>query len=415
MNPVSYFFNQVFKSTLSKLLFFVFISGVIFVGFYNIRFNLFNFVTTIIKGVQYNNIATWKQDTPYGFTEDEKKAVDLFEDGLENLAEKAHDIYKIDEPDKIILGLAKTNLSWQNYLDLNSLELVLSLLYEIHTFCGDVKSIEDFHSEWKNEENENINSLKNNYQKERIRIDSKKMAQKYRLWILDNDFKYFHHALQKKPDLWGALTIRTSILDATCLPVKTTQIWNDAVNYIEYKTEKFVFENLIQRRKEARISDAFLLVEDALRQDVYYHKILKVFFERTLPLAPIPEWKMRSLAKAFDRTKDIDILNNYIKAALEQCQIDSVESCTAIYNNLFSLESADILNNSNYIYTLAEVAYRAKLYEKSLQHINRAIEQEIFKDPSDHKKAERLLLMLHLSQGISLLDVPNHLRKNTQR
>ena len=414
MHLFFYILRSIIKNNIVRVIFLIFVFFIIFTGVYQFRFYIFNWASNIIEGPQFDNIATWDQEL-YGFTENPVKAKSHFKNGLQELVHKSFKAYNKDVPNKFFLIVNKPNVSWQNYISPEALEVVLSFLHEVQGSCGNAIKTSSFHDDWVEEELEHITIEQKEYQHEKYIVTSPEIAQKYYSWLLNLDSEYFVSSLQKKPDYWPSLTIRNAILEATCKPLVVDQTWHKALEYVEYKTEAFVFTNLISKHTELTPLDHILATEDALKKDLLYHKILKVFYSRALLVSKSSQWRMLSLAKAYDISKDIDILNSYIKAAVEQCQVTSIEKCTAIYKNLISIKNEDILLTPSYIYALAETSFRARLYSKSYEHLYFGIQQNIFKDPIDIKNIERLLILNHLVHGVSLLDVTNPIQKNTNK
>ena len=372
----------------------------LFSWFYSHRFTIYHSFQKTFNGPLYDDIHSWGEGQ-YGFTENVAKSFEYYINGLQHLAEKAYESYELEVPSRLL----KSNItsksfqgsSWQNHLEVPVLEQTLLFLDELRKFCKEIKVEKNASEKWKSDKF--ISDKPKRYSK-KLQYISQKDALELQKWLLKKDRDQFYLAMQKKPDVWPILSIREDIMISTCEPLKAVTLWHQAIEYIEYKIEKLIHANsgnakLVEVDRQKLLTN----VESALRKNVQYHKYLKVFYTRSLKVTSDIDWKVKETGNAFQITNDLDILKEYIRYLLLKCRVSGTMECGRIYKVLFSLKHKDLLFNSDYIYALAETAFRSGFYLKARQIIERSLKQKIYRDSVSRREARRLLYVIQLFKG----------------
>ncbi len=391
---------HLWKNIYIRAAFLLSLSLLLFSWFYANRFTIYHSFQKTFTGPLYDDMHTWEEGQ-YGFTENVRKAFEYYMDGLQHLAEKAYEAYELEVPNRLL----KSNItsksfqgsSWQNHLEAPVLEQTLLFLHEIRKFCKEIRVEKNISEKW--ESDKFISDKPKRYSK-KLQYISQKDAFELKKWLLKKDKNQFYLAMQKKPDVWPILSIREDIMISTCEPLRAVTLWYQAIEYIEYKIEKLIYTHSVNG-KSAEVDRENLLtdVENALRENVQYHKYLKVFYTRSLKVTSDIDWKVKETGNAFKITNDLDILKEYIRYLLLKCRVSGKMECGRIYKVLFSLKHKDLLFNSDYIYALAEIAFRSGSSLRAKQIIQRSLKQKIYRDSVSEREARRLLYVIQLFKG----------------
>ena len=378
--------NLIFRSVLLPL-----VLGIsIFFVIYNARYKIYNIIRNLRVGPMYGEITTWSKK-PYGFEENLKKAMDFYKRGLEELVEKAIDIYSIEEGDhKLIISNVSSEIGWQNHVNPLFLEATLTMLKDIKRLCKMPRVEISKYQEWSH--NKDLN-LKIYGRSKKYNVIKDTEASKLRKWIMLLDKNYFYFAMQKKPDHYAAITLRQDIFQVSCQPLRTISLWYKPIDYLEYKAEQ---QNYV---KGIRPDVLELRAKQSLKRNKKYAKMLNQFFQTFFPSTHQIDTKIKLSWKNLLTQQTMDSLNHYCKSMLERCRVSGPRDCRIVYNSLYKLKFRGVNSNPTYLYTLAEVAFRSKAYQLSQKLLNEII---ILKgiDPYYIKQSERLLNVLSNSKKI---------------
>ena len=346
------------------------------------RFSIYNFLYYWVTGPIFDDPTTWKNEE-YGFEEDQKRAIQYYTTGLKELAEYAEDIYGKELDRSPLRRNIDPETSWQNHLNPAYLETTLTLLKEVKLFCGELKSEGSFYDDWKREKTLENRRYKKSGQKKQVYTMTRSRVKKAREFLLDLDNDYFYIATQKKPDIYSVISIREDILQATCRPLHVIAIWHKALNYQEFKAEKKFYTRSI---------DPDVLDQKAklyLTQSNQYRKLIKAFFDRSLHVVSNLDWKVQESWRSFKITNNQKSLKKYLDNMLQKCRLSSINECRLIHNSLYRLRITNINMNPNYLYALAETAFRSHKYNTAKSLVGQILSMKNI-DPVELNNARRL-------------------------
>ena len=353
-----------------------------FVLIYEARYKIYNWVQYIRVGPIYEDPTTWPKGS-YGFREDAKKSVEIYQDGLEKLIEKAVEVYSTDSKGKPLVSNVSPYVSWQNHLNPKFLEFVLSLMRDVGSFCKDIPTEGNKYQKW--DQNASLNPRKKAGSEgvEELPVNADN-AHVLREWLSSLDRDHFFISMQKKPDHYSVISLREYIFQASCKPLHVIGLWYKPIDYLEYKAEQEAYTPGIGRDVLERKA------KQNLKNNEHYTKFLRQFFRRSFPSVGSTDTRIKLSWKNFLVHETMESLDKYLNAMLDRCRVSGVQDCRFIYRSLYKLKFKGVSSNPVYLYTLAEVAFRGKEYALSKSLLN---ELFILKrvDPSLLKQAERLM------------------------
>ena len=399
--------KQIWKNIYIRTILISFSVLIVFLLVYKSRESIYNSFDRFFRGATFDDPYTWSGNY-YGFSENEPAAIRLFRAGLEDLIEEAADIYDQDEPEVILKNLKNLHSDWQSYLTQDSLKLVQMMFQDMQLFCDkDFVNIETMSNRWEKEEKLKSRHLKSSADRKKNPFDYALDAEKYHKLLnnlLSLDFNTFSLASEKKPDAWAVLTYRATFYETICRYSKSAHLFQKSLDYFEYKTEKKIL--FADKEPENRIiqkvhPDAlYEKLHEQLKKNKEYHRLLRAFFYNAFRATSDYDWKMKMSEKTFQITNEKDYANRYLETALLFSRFSSIKSNKANFKKLLNeIDYKGIEFEPLYIYSLAEIAFRAGYYKKSRTLVNHITRQALVRQKSQAfilRNSYRLSFMLSL-------------------
>ncbi|MES0490808.1 MAG: hypothetical protein ABUK01_12505 [Leptospirales bacterium] len=365
-------FNDIWKNKTSRTILLLMVATIIFSFILSIKSYIYNVVTFMkvgtIIGMEYNNPASYDSG-PYGFTEDSEKAHLLLVKGKKEILDEIEDSYQINNiPDSFFL-LDKSK--FHDDYNLNA-----KVQYALETqFFGDLALLCDQKFML---ENSIINreARENHLNKRTVLPDEDDKNKKvqaieveeipgYINFLINIDQIYLYPALQKKPDSMEIIEFRKKVLKAVCRPQMEHQMLMQAIDYIEYKTEKEVYQKL----KNNQINDSELLEDNkyqSLKANKRYRDLLWDHFNLAYNNTKNTNWMQRKSINLYNLNRKPGYLTKHIESLLELSRISSLVDNVKIYNHLSKISPeavSELKNEIIYHYALAETSFRAGINE----------------------------------------------------
>ncbi len=326
------------------------------------KFFVKNLLTQLKYGSLFEDPFGWDKHK-YGFQEDKDKALFYYKKGYLALVEKSLDVYDVSMSSPYTSKKLNPHIRWETYSKSAVLEYIL-LFFRDLTFACDLEKFQSFYKKWSLQEDLSSISMESHFAHYQL---TKEKIHELKEWLFSLDKKYFYLAMQKKPDLWAVLSLREDIMYAICQPKQGAHLWYTAVEYVRYRTEKNIYNNLskgVSKDQEQVILPKYfaLQVQDSLEKDILYHKFLKVFYNKSLQTTTNVDWHIKSAQDILNVMADEDVFNSYLESILIRCKTSSIYFCKVLYKRLFEWDKKNVENNFHYVYTLAELAYQSKQY-----------------------------------------------------
>ncbi|MDH4199095.1 MAG: hypothetical protein OEV66_01845 [Spirochaetia bacterium] len=383
-------FREIWKNKISRYVLLIALTLILVGAILNGKMVIYNFFYRLYSGEVFFDPYTYKKNV-YGFSENPGKAEKLFLKGLKKIVNISADLYKTGEPDLLLSGKFNHDLGWENFTSDNSIEMVYMLLHDLELFCVPFdtgNSPESDHSE----------NLKKRYS---IKRNSSKELAQYALKedeftdiadkILMIDQEYFYFALQKKPDSVPVLLMREKLLKALCRPRNISVELTRALEYREYKTEKEVYSKFKGNNAEFIANETFKI----LKQDKQYAKILKLQFNSSYYMTRNMDEKIRQSYNNYLLHNDTFYLENYLKNVLEMSHYSGLKENQKAYDMLVSMKNDRMMTNKTFVYTLAELSFRAHRYQDTQKYLD-IVSKTSDLAGTDLYRVRRLYFMLDL-------------------
>jgi len=393
-------FKSIWDNKITRTGFFLFVFLIIFANIIKVRFQIHDFFESIFEEQSFDNPASYKGEA-YGFEEKPREALNYYKKGMQKLLDEVYDIYNYEIPDEIFAKKIDIHDNWQKSLGLDALEKSYFFFTDLALFCVPTTEFDNVSTEWQKDEKLKKRRLQkqdsDKYSPFNFALKKDEIAEiRNFLFELDND--YFQKSLQKKPDARLYLTFRSSLHDALCEPEKKNHFWQKALEYREYINEKKAYHSYLQAGDETQINmeEVSKKAQIMIRTDPYYPSFLKEFYLSSFTNTGNLEWKLNKSEKLYHSYKDKSYLKSYIFSLLEKSRVSGVLENKKIFKTLFAIEYPSLDTDYDYLYALAETAFRAAEYKKSTALVKNIIKNKLFKNKFELKKIQRLSFMLEM-------------------
>lgn len=369
----------------------------LFALIFKARFSILTTYQKIKLGQVFNNPITYAGE-PYGFTEDDARAQKYFRKGIKKLSNLAVDIYRLDKPDQLLLEEPGEFAKWESALDKEAIIPIYNLLHDMELFCSPFRSPATLHNRIQRERKmEDRKELPRKKSKDIIKYGvTEKNYLELANKLLNINADYFTTALQKKPDYLPALGVQKRLFLAACKPLKAVHSMQTTIHYIEYKTEKEIY----QQREDDPPQNAQLLaaaVEISLKNNSIYKNLLQDHFRGSYYITQNIDWKIKQTYDLFLLNPKKDYLLRYVEATLESARLAGHQENRALHNRLKAVMTQSIEDDPLYLYALAETAYRAGYYGDSARYLNR-LKRSAAETHRLKKDIDRLSFILNLEE-----------------
>ncbi len=390
--------HDIWKNPISRYPAIFFTVALVFAGIVRGRFFILSVYQKATLGQIFNNPVTYDKG-PYGFHENEKRAIQLYQKGIEKLANLSIDTYRLDDPDEILSEAgAKEIRQWESSLTDEAIRPIYNLMHDMELFCTPFRTESNLYAQVRQEERlAQRTPLTRHKAKDIIKYavtDKTYVKLANEILLLNSD--YFGAALAKKPDYLPALSIQRRIYLAVCKPNKVVHSLQTAIDYLEYKTEKELYE----KRAEQGIVNAENLsvaLTDSLKHNALYKELLTEHFRRSYFVTENLDWKEKQAYDLFLLNPKTEYLQLYVKTLLDRSQVSGHDENLLIYRRVKAVMTQEMETDPQYLYTLAETAYRAGLYRESRRHLE-TLFLRLGKSSPVSREANRLMFLLDLEE-----------------
>lgn len=389
-------FYDIWKNPVSRYGFVFLVSIMVLALILKAHMSIYTFVYNITAGDTFDDPHSYYGKS-YNFEEEPDRANKLYRNTIEDIVEYSADLYKLEEPEKIFIEQWRPEDHWQSTLTPEARKLVNWLLSDLKLFCLPFEESISISSRIRQEERLKKRKLIKREKEGDILVYAVKDEnyQKIANMLLEQESLSLRLALQKKPDHIPARRMQFDIYKASCRHDLITHRLRKTLSYLEYKTEKEIYNQLLETEyKDA--NELSRLSFEKLKINRLYLALLNEYFHEAYYTTKDLHFRARQAWNIYMLDQDPDHLMKYVEARLELARVSGRIASAKIYENLLSVSHRTIEFNPEYIYALAEVAYRAGKKKESYEHLSRIIGNERHMKSTIYPEARRLWFLLDL-------------------
>lgn len=371
----------------------VLVALIVFLLIYRQKMPIYNYFLRSFSGMLYDDLTTWDQRP---FEANPELATYLYQDGLEQLAQMGLETYEIPY-EEILQKNISINGNYTNHLTQEANMALAYMLDDMHIFCPPLSSFSDARSNWETTEKLKTRRLK--YQKggKNRPFDygiSREKFLEYRKKILSLDQSLFYAALQYNPLSQAVINLRSDIYRSICRPSFSAQDWQRALNYLEDKAEEKVRKKNKEKKIEPTTENLLSQVYASLHKSSDYQNTLENFMRQMNLETGRIQYKADQNLKAYRLYFNFNDLKKYLKNQLQIVRSLSKAEAQRLFVELFALEDPGLSREPDYVYLLAEAAWRAGDNTKALAIVKNILRDGIYMGNGDFRRLQRLKFIL---------------------
>jgi hypothetical protein len=381
-------FKHIWQNKLSRIILISAIFLIVGASIIRINIGIYNFFYKISKGQVFFDPNSFKKGN-YGFNENPKKAKKLFQKSVKKLLKIAENTYGVKIPYPIFTDEFDHDRTWENFVNSQAAEVLFMLFHDVELFCmpystdpaGDAQS---------RLEKRNYIQRKSSGDILQFAIKDNQFAH-YANQLLKIDQNYLFTALQKKPDSIPVLFFRRQLLKAVCKPANISTQMTRAVEFMEYSSEKEISRNF-------QGGDANLIYDqtmELLQKNPKYAILIKEQYMESYFFTKNTIEKIKQSYNNYILQQNDFYFENYLKNIQELSSVSGVDQNRKILQTLKTMQTEKNKNNFSFLYTLAEVSFRSRYYEQTIEYlelINLGNKLEGY----DYYKVKRLNFLIQL-------------------
>lgn len=354
---------------------------------------IFNYFLRNFSGNVYDDPITWDNGI---FSADAETALLFYSGGLEEIADLALDTYEIPAQEYLRSAVSLQGKPSEHFTP-ESLKAVHYLWEDLHLFCPPLTNTGGAKNDWVTREKLKKRHLRYSSQMDARPFDYAVGEDKFtdfRDKLLEIDQNYLYAALQKYPVSPAVIDLRAQLYRAICRPPSVASDWQRALDHLEYKTEiqvraDYEARNLVPTSEELTIR---LFME--LEKNPEYLQVSAKFFNRLSVETENLQILLRKSKEAFEMHGKWSYLQKYLATQLQIVRSSSREEAKIIFEELFYLNIEGLSREPDYVYVLAESAWRAGERDKALAIVRNILRDGIYRDQLDYRKILRLKFIL---------------------
>jgi len=360
-------FSDIWRNKYSRFALIIFLLLLFIGSILLLHMKIYNFFYYGLSGKSFSAPRTYTNQD-YGFAEDEKRSISLFKKGIGKLVDEVVDLYEIKGIDTDFLKEPEHNGQWYDYYNPETTETVLNFFKDLELFCQPYISDGTIAGE--------LEFQKKLTQRTPAGGKHHKGAIVYPItesnyidlmnYLVELDSDYFYPALEKKPDSQTILKLREQILRSVCRTHNISLQYQRAIAYIEYKTEKKIFQNSKDNEPRDILTEQ---VFRALTENSYYKSLLKEHFRHSFFETADLRAKVTQSFNYYTLTADPQYLLEYVITLKEKSKISGKNLNHEITKILLDIKNKTVTRNPVYILAVAEAAYRAGDKELSKKYL----------------------------------------------
>lgn len=391
-----YLFDRLWKNPLARIGTLVAISVIVFALIFSARQSLYLFFSRLFSSPNWSDVREYA-GKPFAFEENAKSAQAKTKDAwsaLYNLAREKTNAAKIDTP--LFHGEIQTR-PFANFLDKRAEETIFVFLNAMAKNCGPLfASTQRADNETAAGEVADAASIEG-----RLR----KAARETTLALVRIHAQNILPALEKKPDFVPAIELSHEIFRASCNIRETASLYARALDYREYALQKNLYAK-DNGKLYTRFPEEFdARSHEALQRDKAYHDLWIRYFEAIRFRTPYAPGQIYQLRNAYAKIKNAATLQALVQALLAEARHTNAETAKKCHYELFALDYPGVADDANYVFALAETAYRGREFARAQNIIKNALQKNLVKDSALRRDLEQMAfgieLELHDSENFS--------------
>lgn len=382
-----YLFDRLWKNPLARIGTLAATALIVFALIFNARQSLYLFFSRLFASPNWSDVKQYA-GKPFAFEEDVKSAQTKTKDAwsaLYTLAREKTNATKIDTP--LFHGEIQTR-PFANFLDKRAEETILVFLNVMATNCGPLLQSTNL--------SDQMSAMGEVAENATVAGRLKKGSAATLRQLLRIQQNSAQAALEKKPDFLPAIEISQEIFRAACSIRETAPLYARALDYREYRLQKNLYDSdhgkLFTRFPEefdARVREAYM-------HDKTYHDLFKKYFDAIRFRLPYAPGQLLNLRNAYARLQNAETLKALIEGLLVEARHTNAATALKCHYEIFSLDYPGVTNDPNYVFALAETAFRGNDFMRAQNIIQNALTKNLVKDPTLRRDLERMAFEIEL-------------------